>query len=505
MSEMDAIRAAVRASMARDAQLEASELATPPDIAYQSRLPSVCATPAVARRPVTGYETHVANPGKPPRVEQHVSAVPQPWMDAKMERLGKKRDKDRKRKERSKVNEPAVGGKSLTEEEDVTGSASKPALKRAKYVAAPAPCALVMASALPAEGATVAASNRPNKKNSIENGNNHVRSNAPCSIDLTSFKERNVSKAVKLVTAAKSSVVQVSGLETAAVKMPTSVPSTPAVPASAVKRSVSVDSNWNELRKTMTPSPSFCTTRSIASRQRGFLPSLDASGANALAARRRKNAPRSGVTEMAPAEKQEQQVKPLQGSMFVRGALRTGPAVKPTKIVSLDCEYVGVGEGGKDDALARASLVNSRGEVLYDSYVRIDRPVVDYRTFVSGVRKEDVTGPDASDPKTARREIASLLRGRILVGHAVSNDLRVMRIAHPQRDIRDTSVYYKKLWKRDGRRGGAPPALRLVVARILGVDQFQTHEHDSCEDARAALALYKKASKEWEAQRRKRV
>lgn len=206
-------------------------------------------------------------------------------------------------------------------------------------------------------------------------------------------------------------------------------------------------------------------------------------------------------TDDAPVTKPVSQ-DPLQCSMFVKTALRSGVNVKPTKVVALDCEFVGVGPEGKEDALARASLVNSRGEVLYDSFVRVETRVVDYRFRYSGVKEADITGPGAADPREAQREIAALLKGRILVGHAVKNDLRVLRIPHPQRDTRDTSDYYKKLWKRDGRGGGAPPALRLVVARVLGVDQFQTAEHDSCEDARAALALYKKNSKEWESSRK---
>lgn len=216
-----------------------------------------------------------------------------------------------------------------------------------------------------------------------------------------------------------------------------------------------------------------------------------------------KRRPRKPLSSPAPDAAAAKPADPLQCSMFVKTALRTGTNVKPTKVVALDCEFVGVGPGGKEDALARASLVNSRGEILYDSFVRVETRVVDYRFQYSGVTAEDITGPEAADPREAQREIADLLKGRILVGHAVKNDLRVLRIPHPQRDIRDTSDYYKKLWKRDGRGGGAPPALRLVVARVLGVDQFQTAEHDSCEDARAALALYKKNSKEWESSRKK--
>jgi RNA exonuclease 4 len=259
-----------------------------------------------------------------------------------------------------------------------------------------------------------------------------------------------------------------------------------ATAAPANKRSAMISRNWQSLRKVLQaekpPQVNLLRRPRLLPRER---PSeAPASSASKISV--------DGAASVPP-----------KCSMFLRGALRGGPA-KLTKVVALDCEFVGVGEGGREDALARASLVNSRGEVLYDSFVRVDRPIFDYRTAVSGVRAEDLTNPDAADPKSARAEIAEILRGRILVGHAVGNDLRVLRITHPRKDIRDTADYFKRLWQKHGRRGAAPPALRQVVAKILGVDQFQTLEHDSCEDARAALALYKKSSKEWESSRRRK-
>ena len=44
-----------------------------------------------------------------------------------------------------------------------------------------------------------------------------------------------------------------------------------------------------------------------------------------------------------------------------------------------------VGVEGPDDALARVSIVNYNGHVLLDKYVRPERRIVDFRTWVSGV------------------------------------------------------------------------------------------------------------------------
>lgn len=110
-----------------------------------------------------------------------------------------------------------------------------------------------------------------------------------------------------------------------------------------------------------------------------------------------------------------------------------------TKVLAMDCEFVGVGPDGMDNMLAvscdhsvllrvggevhpgsiigrqedpfgegwpaikfsfcrndkafsfqRVSLVNAHGECVYDKYVKATEPVTDYRTAVSGIREENL-------------------------------------------------------------------------------------------------------------------
>lgn len=56
----------------------------------------------------------------------------------------------------------------------------------------------------------------------------------------------------------------------------------------------------------------------------------------------------------------------------------------------MDCEMVGVGPDGNDSALARISIVNQFGHCVYDKFVKPKEQVTDYRTWVSGVRPEDL-------------------------------------------------------------------------------------------------------------------
>ena len=49
-----------------------------------------------------------------------------------------------------------------------------------------------------------------------------------------------------------------------------------------------------------------------------------------------------------------------------------------------------MGPEGIESALARVSIVNFHGAVILDQFVRPREKVTDYRTWVSGVREEDL-------------------------------------------------------------------------------------------------------------------
>ena len=161
-----------------------------------------------------------------------------------------------------------------------------------------------------------------------------------------------------------------------------------------------------------------------------------------------------------------------------------------TKVIAIDCEMVGI-DSGKDNMLARVSLVNIHGNCIYDKYVLPSEPVVDYRTHVSGIRPKDLH--DGEPFETVQKEVAEILQGRILVGHALRNDLKVLFLSHPRRSVRDTSRY--KLFRKF--TNGNTPSLRKLAEDVLGV-KIQQGEHDSVIDAKTAMQLYVMYRKEWE-------
>ncbi|KAJ7014420.1 LOW QUALITY PROTEIN: RNA exonuclease 4 [Populus alba x Populus x berolinensis] len=157
--------------------------------------------------------------------------------------------------------------------------------------------------------------------------------------------------------------------------------------------------------------------------------------------------------ERPDAESDKSQINPL---------IPTNDDFSITDAIAMDCEMVGVGQGNRS-ALGRVTLVNQWGNVLYDEFVRPVERVADFRTPISGIRPRDLR--KARDFSTAQKKVAVLIKGRILVGHALSNDLKALLLSHPRKDLRDTF-------------------------RISAISQI--------EDARAAMLLYQRNKKEWE-------
>lgn len=151
-----------------------------------------------------------------------------------------------------------------------------------------------------------------------------------------------------------------------------------------------------------------------------------------------------------------------------------------TKTLAIDCEMVGVGSR-KLSALARVSIVNQFGHTIYDKFVKPNEKVTDYRTFVSGIRANDLK--DGLPEDLVKKEVENLIRGKLLVGHAIKNDLNVLGLKHPQQFIIDTSIYFKKMFN------GKTPSLKRLAETLLNV-KVQTGEHSSVEDAKATMRLY---------------
>jgi len=169
------------------------------------------------------------------------------------------------------------------------------------------------------------------------------------------------------------------------------------------------------------------------------------------------------------------------------------------RYLALDCEMVGVGEYGLTSALARVSVVDYNNAVVFDTYVKVDEPVTDYRTFISGIREEHLQSDLAMGFEQCQGIIKKLLQNKILVGHALKNDMAVLQSQHPWYLCRDTAKYEPFMKKDKITSLLRPRKLKdLAETKLDRTIQIVGQEHCPIEDAIAALDLYKKARGKWE-------
>ncbi|CDR88110.1 related to REX4-strong similarity to X.laevis XPMC2 protein [Sporisorium scitamineum] len=170
------------------------------------------------------------------------------------------------------------------------------------------------------------------------------------------------------------------------------------------------------------------------------------------------------------------------------------PAKKePGNHLAIDCEMVGVGDKGSESVLARVSIVNFHGATIMDRFVRPQEKVTDYRTWVSGVRPRDLK--NAPSFAEVQGEVANLIKGKVLVGHAIQNDLKALLLSHPKPLIRDTATFQPL---RDLAKTKYP-SLKKLAKLVLGIDiQVEGESHSSVEDARATMAVFRSQKPKWD-------
>lgn len=123
-----------------------------------------------------------------------------------------------------------------------------------------------------------------------------------------------------------------------------------------------------------------------------------------------------------PAEKLNRQMEELRQMVAGHSVLNESKRA-PGMYLAIDCEMVGLGHLGSESALARVSLVNYHGHVVLDTFVQPREKVTDYRTWVSGVRESDILSAPTFDE--VQKQVSDIVEGRILIGHAIENDMKV--------------------------------------------------------------------------------
>jgi RNA exonuclease 4 len=162
------------------------------------------------------------------------------------------------------------------------------------------------------------------------------------------------------------------------------------------------------------------------------------------------------------------------------------------KYVALDCEMV---EGTSvEHMLARVSMVDHEGRVLYDAFVTPREEVRDYRTSITGLTKE-ILRRKGEPFEVVQKRVQEILDGKVIIGHAIHHDFEALEIPRPEdARIRDTCLF--PALKPPNRK--QTPSLRLLCEYWLD-KKVQDGAHSSVEDARVTMSLFKKFRTEWDA------
>ena len=172
-----------------------------------------------------------------------------------------------------------------------------------------------------------------------------------------------------------------------------------------------------------------------------------------------------------------------------------------TECLAIDCEMVGVGPRGRRSVAARVAIVDANGTCLLDTFMRPREPVTQYRTRWSGIRPENLA--QAPSIKSVRRRVLRLIHGKILVGHALHNDLKALNIQHNRAQLRDTACCQDLRAALEAvvpgkYRAKQSPSLKNLCKYVLGVE-IQSGEHCPVEDAKSVMRLFLHSCQEGDA------
>lgn len=153
------------------------------------------------------------------------------------------------------------------------------------------------------------------------------------------------------------------------------------------------------------------------------------------------------------------------------------------KVFALDCEMCYTSLGLE---CTKVTLVSFDGHKVYEKFIRPSNEIICYNTRFSGITKKHLTSKNGSVAtlREVQEDLSEYIDAdTILIGHALENDLRVLKMIHNK--VIDTSVCFPH-----PNGSGFKHSLRTLTQQYLKRSiQDSDQGHSSFEDSRAALEL----------------
>lgn len=175
-------------------------------------------------------------------------------------------------------------------------------------------------------------------------------------------------------------------------------------------------------------------------------------------------------------------------------------------VVAIDCEMV-LGPERKS-VLAHVAIVDFYGQQKYNEYVIPPggiNSITDYLTEFSGITKNllrsEKNGGEALPFETVKTEVHDILNGRVIVGHGLINDFKVLEYDPTYNTVWDTAVIDEHLREPEypGARRKAKKLKELaaevgnnIQKNVINANGKPLKKgHSPLEDARASMNLYR--------------
>lgn len=147
-------------------------------------------------------------------------------------------------------------------------------------------------------------------------------------------------------------------------------------------------------------------------------------------------------------------------------------------VYGVDCEMVITTSGFE---LAKITMIDVYGVVVYDEFVKPTNDIVDYNTTYSGITPENLSGVTKT-LKDVQKDLMGFVNAEtILIGHGLENDLRALHMLHFT--VIDTALLLRHKHNLPYRY-----SLKKLTKSLLMKD-IQVSTHNSIEDARCAIDL----------------